>query len=80
MEKYLKQYFTCEHHNEPLNMVCLDEGCEKQGLICSYCEYTDHKHPVRSLRLLLSEVSSDLQSYSKNLSKLAQIDDLSSRI
>lgn len=76
MEKYLEKYLMCPTHNEPLNLACLDESCEKRGIICCYCEYKEHKHSVRALGILFGEVERDMLSYQACLSRLARIDSI----
>ena len=74
MEKYLGEQLICEEHQEPLNLACLDEKCPKKGIICAYCEYKQHSHPVRSLSSLFFEVEKDVQTYETSLCLMSQID------
>lgn len=76
MHNYLSGYLVCPTHSEPLNLACLDQNCDKRGIICCYCEYKEHKHPVRALGILFAEVEKDVMSYQAGLGRLARIDSI----
>ncbi|CAD8175597.1 unnamed protein product [Paramecium pentaurelia] len=70
-------YQSCniaEHEEEFLNMVCIDEKCNKHQLLCVYC-MEEHqsciKHPVKKF---LKDFKSQLQS--QNVESNPKIEDL----
>jgi hypothetical protein len=47
-----------------MNMFCLDDECDKRGLLCAFCEISSHlNHKILSLKVLLNDVSEDLEAF-----------------
>lgn len=62
--------FACgKHDSEPMNMFCIDNECDKRGLLCALCEASSHEHHrILSLKVLLNDVSQDLEAFTNGKS------------
>lgn len=59
---YKIAYSKCKkgglHNGEPLNIVCLDNKCSEQMLICSICKSEEHdKHATQPLKMYIDHLS-----------------------
>jgi hypothetical protein len=68
----------CSFHNqEPLDLVCLTNNCDKKGLICYLCKITDHNEhsPIVSLKMFIHSFLKSRASSEYFVRLTAQIDE-----
>jgi hypothetical protein len=63
-----------------MNLACLNDKCSNKGILCSYCEYKNHKHTVKALSSIFNEVDKDMKTYNECLNLMAQIDETFTKI
>lgn len=61
-QPYKINYSYCnkkgQHQGEPLNVVCLEESCAGQRLICSICQSENHaQHKVQPLKFYFDNLA-----------------------
>jgi hypothetical protein len=53
------------HEGEPMNYVCLEEGCQDACLICNFCQEESHKgHQTKTLKRFLNNIMGNIKKTS----------------
>lgn len=80
-KEYKICYANCKkggiHSQEPLNIVCLDEGCAEHRLLCSICKTEEHsKHQTQPLKYYIDGLATTINSDDVNIKdKMSELEE-----